>query len=233
MFKIIKKFIADLLFPIECVNCRRPGEPLCQACLSKIPLSEKNICYLCNRRVASAGLCNFCRLHGSLDEIYVAAKFKNAIIDKSIHDLKYNFVEELAVTLANFLALNLTDKFFYEKLKNSIIVPIPLHQKRYLERGFNQAELIAKTLSLIWSCPMRTDLLQRKKYTFQQALLNREARLENIKEAFVCLKPQEVRGCRIILIDDVLTSGATMTEAARVLKRHGAREICAVVLAHG
>ena len=233
MFGPLKKFIADLLFPLECVNCRRAGEALCRDCLNKIPPSEQGLCYICNRKAADYGVCADCRQLSALDEIYAAAKFKNSIIDKAIHNLKYNYIEELAATLANFLALNLTDNHFQKSLPEALLIPIPLHEKRYLERGFNQSELIAETLARLWDCQTRSDLLRRKKHTSQQALLNREARLENMKQAFDCVEPDAVKNRHIILIDDVLTSGATMSEAARELKKSGARQVCAVVLAHG
>jgi competence protein ComFC len=229
----IKQTILDWLFPKECVGCRVEGALLCAGCAAKIAAVDDNLCLLCNRNLGAFGICETCAESTYLDEIIAACVYKGTTIERAIHCFKFNFVEELAAPLANFLALKLRRLNYREKIKKGIIIPIPLHDKRFLERGFNQAELLARALTKQIGGAVYPDILQRVKFTSQQAKLERSARMENIKEAFVCLKPELIADQEVFLIDDVFTSGATMNEAARVLKAAGAKKITGLVIAHG
>ena len=117
------------------------------------------------------------------------------------------------------------------KLINYLIVPIPLHSKRRRERGFNQAELLAKTISENLGL-LPTNALERTKNTKAQAKLKKsECREENVAGCFKIKNPESVRDKNIILVDDVFTSGATMNEAVKILKENGAKRIIALVAA--
>lgn len=125
---------------------------------------------------------------------------------------------------------------FYPLLqKESVFIPIPLHKKKLRKRGYNQAELLAKGLSKHFNIPI-VDCLQRVKETKTQVGLAKEERAENIKDAFA-IKPaflEQIRGFQqVFLIDDVATSGATLREAAKVLKKAGVKSVWGLTLAHG
>jgi ComF family protein len=109
-------------------------------------------------------------------------------------------------------------------------VPVPLHPTRQRERGFNQASLIAELLSAQTSIPARP-LLERTRYTTTQTALDRSERMENLHNAFRLRKNGDVRGLRVLLVDDVLTTGSTLNECARVLKRAGAFSVHAATAA--
>jgi ComF family protein len=111
-----------------------------------------------------------------------------------------------------------------------LIVPVPLHPARQRERGFNQASLLAKSLSAETSMASRP-VLQRVRYTTTQTALDRSERMENLHNAFRLRKNADVRGLRVLLIDDVLTTGSTLSECARVLKRAGAISVHAATAA--
>jgi ComF family protein len=106
-----------------------------------------------------------------------------------------------------------------------VVVPVPLHPKRLRERGFNQSGLLAKEFSRRHGLPVSFDLLIRKKWTEPQTRLNRKERLENVKGAFGLRDASAVPGRRILLIDDVFTTGTTLSECARTLKKGGASEV--------
>jgi ComF family protein len=111
-----------------------------------------------------------------------------------------------------------------------MIIPVPLHPTRQRERGFNQASLLAELLSAEVSIPSKL-LLERVRYTTTQTALDRAERMENLHNAFRLRKNMDVRGLRVLLIDDVLTTGSTLNECARILKRAGAISVHAATAA--
>ncbi len=118
-----------------------------------------------------------------------------------------------------------------ETMQFDMIVPAPLHPSRQRYRGFNQAELLARELGRILGVAVRTDVLRRVKATSTQTALNRSERAENVVGVFAASKPSLVEGQSILLVDDVLTTGATMRDASRVLQNNGARRVAVVVAA--
>lgn len=207
-----KKFILDIIFPIECLGCGREEEWLCINCFKKI---------MPNTRV----------IHGkNLDKVITLYSYDNEVIKKLIHGLKYKFMEDLALPLGALLSKEL--KKLEEQIgKPDFIAPIPLHKKRLLERGFNQAELIALKISECFGWPVEKNVIMRSRLTASQVDLDEAGRKENMKDAFSATDLAKVLNQKIILIDDVFTTGATMEECARVLKNVGAREVLGLALA--
>lgn len=113
------------------------------------------------------------------------------------------------------------------------LIPIPLHKKRENQRGFNQAKLLAENIALYFNLPLLNNALIKTKATPPQADLKGRQRRENIKNAFSCLSPDLVQNKTILLIDDVTTTGATLQQAAKVLKQAGARSVWSLVIAKG
>ena len=139
---------------------------------------------------------------------------------------------DLAGILAKIIDKQIVDKDFVNDIYNVKIVPIPLHRKRYIERGFNQSEKIAKYLGEKYGGEIDEELLIRNKNTSQQAKLNRKERFENLSEAFGVRLGVEVPK-KVVLVDDVLTTGVTFGEAVRVLKKSGVEEVVCVAVCHG
>ena len=206
---------------------------LCESCVASLPRVAADRCFLCNRQASEHGVCQSCANQSSLDQIVAVLKYKGTLTEKAIHNFKFNFIEELAKILANLLVEKITQTDLTAKLRAGLLIPIPLHRRRFLERGFNQAELLAGYLSQAFGSALRPELLKRVKYTKQQATLDRNNRLVNLKEAFEVTATAEILGRTIFLVDDVLTSGATMNEAARALKAAGATQVISLVIAHG
>ena len=211
------KFILDLLFPSFCVNCRKEGRFLCVACEEKI-IIKRVPTHLPNAPKISA--------------IYAAAEYHDKTISELVIRLKFRGVSGISDVLAGLLISHLELARFARK-DGQIIVPVPLHKKRLRKRTYNQAELVAKKVTRHFNLPMRADVLKRIKNTDPQTeISDRQARRENVKNAFACAKPEAVKGKTIILVDDVATTGATLNECARALRQSGARSVIAFVVAH-
>jgi competence protein ComFC len=220
MKKVWKSFL-DVIWPLRCINCGRSGSYLCPDCFSLI---EINVCQYQLRRET-----------GLLDGLYSAAPYKNRIVQKAISLCKYSCVKELSLTLSlliisHFQIINKQARDF----SGFILCPVPLHKARHKKRGFNQSEEMAKYLSLYLNVPINNFLI-RIKNTPPQTTLGREDREINVSGAFNVspVFKEKIRGAKILLIDDVFTTGATLEECAKVLKEKGAREVWGAVAAQG
>ncbi|MFC1502203.1 ComF family protein [bacterium] len=115
--------------------------------------------------------------------------------------------------------------------KESILIPVPLHKLRYRERGFNQSEIICRSIGSTVSIPVETDILVRTRNTFTQTKLEAEERIRNVNEAFRVRDPNSVQSRTVILVDDVVTTGSTMNSCAKCLKNAGAEKVIGLALA--
>ena len=240
----IKNFFLNLFFPKFCFNCQKEGDYLCPDCQSLLEISQYQYC-LCQKpkRLFQGGKCQTCHSK-KLDGLYFAISYQNPLIKELIQKFKYKpFIKELAKTLSNliithFQLLDNKPNFVYpvreEKFSNRadfILLPIPLNEKRQKERGFNQAEEIAKELAKFLKLQVLNDALFKIKSTLPQVELAAEARKENIRDAFLVKNRKAIKNKKILLVDDVYTTGSTMEEAARVLKEAGVKEVWGIVVA--
>lgn len=238
--KIVKKtkgFILDTLFPIHCISCDQEGFFICETCFSKIELLDFQVCPQCEKLITEKGApCEFCKKNQPpLNNLVAATKYTANNLSRLVHLYKYSFATDLRVPLGKLLARII--------LKNNLplpdlIVPVPLHRRRLRWRGFNQSELLAKyiadNLTPGFSIPVFSDLIVRQKYTPPQMKIGKYAdRRENMREAFAINKKTagSLAGKRILLIDDICTTGATLSECAKVLKQGGAKRVMAAVIA--
>jgi len=233
----LKEIISDIIFPKHCLGCQQEGSYLCNQCVQKIPLNYKFSCPFCGQPSFFGKPCFKCARRSNLESVMVASSYDCEIIKKSVKAFKYQFVEELAMPLGNILIfyLNLLNKKLPVRLNFDYLMAVPLHYKRFLYRGFNQAELLAEVTSLQFGWPILKKTLIKKKFTRPQAELTQLERKDNIKGVFSLKEEsrQLIINKKILLIDDILTTGATLNECARVLKEAGAREVSALVLAKG
>jgi ComF family protein len=230
-FKQIKRSILDLIFPIECLGCGKEEFYLCPDCLKLLPLTEKFVCPNCQRPSKNGATCLRCRNKTYLDGLIFALDYKNSLVRKAIIKSKYNFIKDLIYLLAEPLVKLIENTEIKQNLNPDLVIPIPLHKKRLLYRGFNQSEILAQILCQKFSWPLAIDILKKVKSTRSQADLKAQDRLTNIKNAFKVMDQNLVKNKNIILIDDVFTTGATLNEAAKVLKKAGAKTVWAITLA--
>ncbi|MCX6740108.1 MAG: ComF family protein [Candidatus Parcubacteria bacterium] len=231
--KKFKEFVLDLIFPKECIGCAKEGDYLCQQCLSQIELIKEFYCALCKKPSPWGKICESCAAETKIAAIWVATDYNQKVIQELIHQLKYGYIEEISAILREILLkyLNLNNiltEFSLEKTK-AIFIPVPLHKKRLLLRGFNQSELIALQLKEATGIEV-SNIIERIKNTQTQINLKRSERQQNVKEAF-CLKSNFDNTKKAILIDDVITTGSTLKECAQALYQAGFTEIYGLVIA--
>lgn len=204
----------DTVFPKYCVTCGSEGEHLCKSCFQKTT-----------------------RVHweGNLGQgkMIIAGSYKNRYLKEVIHFLKYRYIKDLSIPLAEFIADSMRQKLPPDFLnsKKTIIVPVPLHPRKLKWRGFNQTGLIAQKAGEYFTIPAISALGKTRNTPAQMEIKERSRRLKNLNGAFYCHNPKLVKGKNIILLDDVITTGATLKECEDTLKKAGAKEIWKVAVA--
>ena len=161
-----------------------------------------------------------------IDGIRAAAYFEDNPIRSAIHDLKYHNHRAVVTILSEILA----DTYQRYNFCADVIVPVPLHHSRLKERGYNQSELLAKQLGKLLSLPVNNTTLQRIRRTESQVKLGAKERHKNVADAFVCSNKQLVNQ-KILLIDDVCTTGSTLDACAAALKQGGVISVWGLILA--
>ena len=198
--------------------------------------TESGFCAVC-QRAAIGGLRHpACKTSVTIDGVFSTLVYKN-VVKRLVYQFKYRpYLRNLEGLLTEFFYEGLIQKeLFYPLLKKeNILVPIPLHSTRKKQRGYNQAQLLANGLSRKFDLPVR-EILSRVRNTKTQVNLSQKERLENIKGAFAITNAlMDVKKIPyVLLVDDVTTSGATLKEAAKVLKKAGVRKVWGLTLAHG
>ena len=227
---MIKQWLLDILFPKFCASCKNEGDFLCSDCFNKIKVFSGYFCPVCGKRDFKPRKHPACAGKTFLKTLIVTTFYNDFLIREIIHAYKYNFIKPLAEPLSQLLIKSIEAP--ENGFSDFILIPIPLHPTRLKWRGFNQAELIAKKLSERYQITIETNALIRAKNTTPQVEVGeREKRIENIKNAFFCPNSDLVKDQKIILVDDVSSTGATLEEAAKTLKNSGAKEIWGMVIA--
>lgn len=216
----------DLLFPKKCLSCGKYGSFLCAKCADTIEKIQTPTCFECGKLTVGGKYCPNCkrRTASNLAGILIASKYDEGSVRKLVFGLKYEGFKEVASILGELLAGRIGEVFHLKQLEGFVVVPVPLHRFRQNTRGFNQSELIARYISKRMCLPGGV-ALRRIKKTESQVGLTKIKRKENVKNAFACIDPEFVIGKKVLLVDDVVTSGATMNEAAAALKAAGAKEV--------
>jgi competence protein ComFC len=223
----LKRMAVDLFFPQWCINCGREGDYICGRCRELLPAITPPVCPVCGRPQPQAVICRRCTDEPpEIDGIRSPFIFQG-IIRQAIHELKYRNLRALVPSLAGLLHEYLEEN----PVPGDVLVPVPLHRKRLRERGYNQADLIATELGRLRGLPAVTDCLVRHSYAPPQARSGDVGeRHRNVAGAFIC-RDRRLSGRRVIIIDDVATSGATLNAGAGALKAAGAATVWGLTLA--
>ncbi|WP_395715714.1 ComF family protein [Prosthecobacter sp.] len=241
--------VVDLIYPRLCCVCKVPlddGRPgwFCKVCADELPLMEPPYCKVCGEFYDGAFTnefrCMNCDGRRLEFEFAVAACRAEGVVREMIHQFKYERRLQLRAPLATLLSRTLQDpRLADENLAAWALVPVPLHRSRELDREFNQSWELCVRLSGLTGIPA-IQALSRMRETDSQASLDRDERLKNLRGAFALRKtrPWEekvtLQGRRILLVDDVFTTGATTSECARVLRREGgAEKVVVITVARG
>lgn len=228
--------LGQALLPQTCVLCSLPSgnRPVCDACTADLPRLVGYQCPRCGLPLhhhANGGCCPDCSHHTPAFETASAIWSYGFPVDTLIQDFKYGHHLYLAGFFGQHLAQMLKKQWATNpaNLLPDLVIPMPLHPNRLKTRGFNQAAEIARHAAKSLDLPWQSDVLIRLHDTEPQAGLRREERWSNMRGAFACTEP--LQGARILLVDDVLTTGASLSACAEVLRHAGASHIDVAVLA--
>lgn len=217
----MQKLLKKLFFPVECVSCKIEGEWVCSDCWRNCARGILGRCYIC-KKVGKRGLCEGCRKFTGLDELICAFSYKNPAISSLIIAAKYAHQTDAL----NFLAQKFLLEGFAELPEFDAVTFVPSSAKSFRERGFLHTKIITDRL---FQTGTRVKLVKFRQ-TKAQAGLNKMERAQNIKNSFIVLR--RLDGKTVIVVDDVITTGATLKEAARALKDVGAKKVIGVTLAY-
>lgn len=218
--------LLDLLFPPRCITCSGVGTWLCARCIERLPYIVGPICERCGLPLQRGLECPGCRrCPVKVNGIHSVLLFEGSA-RTAIHRLKYRNGRALAKPFGQLMA----DGWDRCRLEVDVIVPVPLHARRLRQRGYNQAALLARELARHTGLPLYEEALSRVRHTASQMTLDAAARRDNVRGAFYCTDGQ-LRGQRVLLIDDVCTTGATLDACADALRAAGAVAVWGFTLA--
>ncbi|MDU0459351.1 MAG: ComF family protein [Geobacteraceae bacterium] len=229
--------LLDFLFPPLCHICRSfiadaGNVHICAGCRAKMPLALSPLCTVCGIPFAGAGddhICGQCLLHPPNYDSARAHLLHQGAARELIHAFKYRYKTHLRRPLALLALEGLTA--FITRQGPDVIIPVPLHRKRLQSRGFNQAVLLGEVFSTRLSIPMQTGTLLRIRQTEPQIELSVEERRSNVKGAFAVNEPERISDKRVLLLDDVMTTGSTVNECSKELKKAGALSVTVATVA--
>jgi len=231
--------VLDLFFPRHCAGCGgavdRARGMICWDCFRRIELRLAGLCQCCGLQVAGrvshAFTCSACRSDPpAFDQARAAGHF-GGVLRELLHQFKYGQATWLDTDLTDLLHGCVTAHFAADAV--DVVLPVPLHRQKQRDRGYNQAALLAAALATRLDRPYAGDVLVRTRATPTQTRLHVEQRRRNVRQAFAVRGSEWVRGRTVLLIDDVMTTGATLNEAAATLKRAGAWRVWAATVARG
>ncbi len=246
MLKSFKNFILDTLFPISCLSCGVRDAWLCPECFNQIGILTMQVCPYCEKAETPAGaICPRCKARAieknsplALNNLIVATRYTRNNLARLVHVFKYNFVPDLGVPLARLVAQAILENHLPLP---DFIVSVPLHPRRLRWRGFNQAAILAaylaENLSPGLTIPVLDATVIRRIFTPpQMTIKNYAARKKNMQNSFslgkkYSLEENIIKNKKILLIDDIATTGSTLLECAKVLKAAGAKKVFASVIA--
>jgi ComF family protein len=216
----------DLLFPPRCVACSQVGSWFCTACQGAVEFVPRPICPRCGQPASTDDLCLQCQRNPSQLDAIRSVAFHGGALRQAIHHLKYKRRRELAAPLGQMLFVCWQETH----LPADIVIPVPLHASRQKERGYNQAGVLARVLAEHAHLALNEAQLVRRRATAPQVGLGAQERKVNVQDAFVWTG-DGLADARVLLVDDVCTTGATLEACALALRQAGAKSVWALTLA--
>lgn len=223
----VSEFLLDILFPKKCVSCGKLDSLFCEKCQAKILYLKTQNCPYCNKITVRGRVCPSCKssYKSALTGVYVVAHFETSL-KEAIHQFKYEFIKSLREDLADIAWPLLND--FPQK---AILTCVPSNSKRLAWRGYNQAEELARILAKRTGMRFYPNLLKRTSYKAPQTQLGRKDRFKNVRNTFVEDKSFDLSGKQVIIVDDLVTSGATLDACAHEIRKMGATRVWGFALA--
>lgn len=228
--------VLDFLMPpnIKCIYC---GEEIsvpnkynaCQNCLKTLPFNNQKICKLCGSKIIDeADVCLSCFADPPPFSVARAPFLYEPPISGLVSQIKFSNAKFAVEPLTQFLI----EEYSKNKFDCEVVIPVPLGQKRHKQRTYNQASLLAQGISKHFGLKLLEDVVVRSRATAPQAHLNWRARQENMRDAFSLVNKSRIKGKKILVVDDVYTTGATVKNLCKELQRGKPKNICVLTLAH-
>lgn len=230
----MKDFLQDLFFPRVCLGCGFLGSHLCPSCAKEMKKVQKDRCFYC-KKPSFLGLTHpNCKKKSGIDGI-ITVFYYSDIVKKIIKNIKYRLVSQGIRDLCLQIPQDTYAKLdYYNKLyKNLAITPIPLSAKRKRQRGFNQAEKLADSINQFLSYPRAQNLIKYRETKSQSQIPALSERKKNVRDVFTLTDPDQLKARAVLLVDDVVTTGATVAAAGKALKEAGVSKVVVFALAKG
>jgi competence protein ComFC len=241
MIKKLIDFCLDFLFPKKCLLCEEEGSYLCFKCFKSVKRSPLR-CPGCKKESKNGGLCNYCKYKFSFEGVLSLGDFKDKKLNLLIRKYKYGFIKDLGEVLGELLFLLFINNakknpilkregnlYLFEKEEELVLIPVPLSKERFRWRGFNQSLVLCRYVSKRSKIRLQTDMIKIKNKKSQVGLSKKE-RMINNKNLFKW-KGSSLKDIKVIVVDDVYTTGSTLNEIAIELKKHQAKEVWGLVIA--
>lgn len=207
----------------------------CRHCWNRLEIRNQLQCDFCAASIRELNPltpgCPFCQKANLQFNQAIAIGNYGALLQELVIRMKNQRDEQLAIQLGQLLALRLIDTAFFPDI--DLVTPVPTHWRRRFQRGFSASEILCETIASACGFPAEQTILQLKRQTKKQGMLSMSGRLQNVKNAFGVRIDSAVAGKTILVVDDVMTSGATTSEIAKILKRSGAEQVYVAVVARG
>ncbi len=226
----VKSLVVDTLFPVHCLSCEQEGLFLCLRCQNKLQRLPYQQCIVCQMASFDGLTHKSCKRDGTAEGLISVFDYHDPVLSQTIIWGKYKFLPDVYRLLAQLMISYIKDNSYENLFADPILCPIPLAKERIRWRGFNQSQIIAEELSKQFGWPI-VNAIKRIKNTKTQKDLSKTERIANIAQSFTVTEPLMIGGKNIILIDDVITTGATLLEAAKPIKRTGANTVWCLTLA--
>ena len=241
-FKTCRNISLEFLFPAKCVICRKPlgwsnPEPVCSSCSMKIRSIEEPICFTCGYPIlAEIGnvpkekiTCTSCKKNVPKFTQTRSVFYYEGVLRQLVHSFKYQGKITIGKMLAQSMGDYCRDGSYFPTAE--CIVPVPLGIKKLRHREFNQSLILAKVVGKYLKVPVYPFALKKVKEPAPQMQLSRQARMRNVRGAFMVRNKKQINQKEVLLVDDVFTTGATIRECSRVLLQHGVKKVWALTLA--
>lgn len=235
---LILRILIDLIYPPNCIQCKNhirddsPSKELCLSCLANIEFNIPPFCPKCSRSLAltpESTRCLSCKKNApAFDFAWSACLFKGPL-KNLLHQFKYNQKTQLRKPFTQCM-ISFIEQYHFDINQFDYLLAIPLFISHQRDRGYNQSALLADEISRHFNIPI-TKALKRNRNTQSQTQLSQKERFTNILEAFTIKHNSNIKNKNILIIDDLLTTGATTSEAARILKKNGAARVGVLTLA--
>ncbi len=235
--QMLIKAALNCLYPTVCALCQKglllTEDHICKSCYSTLESTSQHSCYQCAkdlpRWAPSGSKCTHCKNDAWFVDETISLFRYNSSFKTLLHLIKFDDQDWIINNFKRRIKNRLKNSGF-ETHAPSIVVPVPLDPKRYRERKFNQSEIIANTVSEDFLIKKQSSIIKRKKCLYPQSFLRKNERKVNLKNVFSIHKKASIAGQWVLLVDDVITTGTTINECAKVLKEAGASRVTALSL---